>query len=159
MEGKGTGTVTYPEQVGLGVPNFYSRVQSGMALSDQTPRTHSVMKLSPKFCKTQHGLSFRFRRMRGVERRGFTPRVSEHPGNKSGGDGLTFYTKHDTCSQSGFKSHGDQFYIMSDIEHCGLLIPLSWRDIIYSSNDPGSPPNSLFPYILPHTTMPTLHLT
>ncbi len=31
--------------------------------------------------------------------------------------------------------------------------------IIYSSNDPGSPPNSLFPYILPHTAMPTIHLT
>ncbi len=32
-------------------------------------------------------------------------------------------------------------------------------DIIYSSNDPGSPPNSLFPYILPHTAMPTIHLS
>ncbi len=36
---------------------------------------------------------------------------------------------------------------------------LSLFTIIYSSNDPGLPPNSLFPYILPHTAMPTIHLT
>ncbi len=43
---------------------------------------------------------------------------------------------------------------------CGWCQPKGGAcSIIYSSNDPGSPPNSLFPYILPHTAMPTIHPT